>query len=338
MIVYVSKLNKSLEVISLTLQNITKIFKTAIIIFLFIMIFSNQIILASLGENEAPFENSDFVDIDGLILHYRINKTMSDQSAGKILMVHGMGGSTFCWRENVRPLSEIGFDVVTVDLPAFGFSDRKPGLEHTAKNRADWLWGLLDYLDSEFFNNDENWVLVGHSMGAKPIAEMAFNRSDSVEVLIFVAGAVSNSPPNLIGNLSNQTPFNHIFEFAIKNIFHQPFAINRALNSAYGREVTEEELSNYLEPLKIDGTARAWLDLVRSNTDGLDNLEQLETKSLLIWGSEDSWVSVDEGIKLNNQLPNSRLEIIADNHHMPMVTASEKVNKLIIEFLLNSTF
>ncbi len=322
----------------MAVRNITKISKTAIIIFIFMIICSTQIITASSVENEAPFENSNFAVIDGITLHYRIDKAMTSRFTGKILMVHGMGGSTYCWRENVKPLSENGFHVVTVDLPAFGFSDRQPGLDHTAKNRADWLWGLLDHLDSQVLDDSQDWILIGHSMGGKPIAEMAFNRRDNVEALIFVAGAVFNSPPNLIGNLSNQTPFNHIFEFAIKNFFHHPFAINRGLNSAYGREVTEEELSNYLEPLKIDGTARAWLDLVRSNIDELNNFEQLDTKSLLIWGSEDSWVSVDEGIKLNNQLPNSRLEIIADNYHMPMVTASEKFNELLIDFLLNPTF
>ena len=307
-----------------------------IIIIILIIILSSHITKAYSVENKIPFDNSRFVEIDGLSLHYRIDEAMTEYSSGKILMVHGMGGSTYCWRENTVPLSENGFDVITVDLPAFGFSDRQAGLEHTAKNRADWLWGLLDYLDTELFNNDIPWILVGHSMGAKPIAEMAFNRSEDVEALIFIAGAVFNSHSNLISNLADQTPFNQIFEFTIRNILHQPFTINRGLNSAYGREVSEEELSKYLEPLKIEGTARAWLDLLRISTDELNNLEQLETRSLLIWGAEDSWVSVDDAIKLNDQLPNSRLEIIADNHHMPMVTASEEVNDFIIDFLLDS--
>ncbi len=312
-------------------------FSILIIILMFFIIFisGNQIIKASPVKNESPFENSNFVEIDGIVLHYRIDRSEEKQSKGKILMVHGMGGSTYCWRKNVEPLNQKGFDVVRVDLPGFGFSDRQPGLDHTAKNRADWLWGLLDYLDSEQFNETKNWVLVGHSMGGKTIAEMALSRDERVEVLIFVAGAVYNSPPNLIGNLANKTPFNHIFEFVISKIIHQRFTINRGLNSAYGREVTEEELLNYLEPLKIDGTARAWLDLVRSSSDELNNLEQLETDSLLVWGSEDDWVPVEEAIKLDNQLPNSWLEIISDNHHMPMVTASEQFNELIIDFLIN---
>ncbi len=311
-----------------------KILISLIILIFFIVVFSSQTIKASPDQNEKPFENSNFVEIDGIVIHYRIDRSDNDQPKGKILMVHGMGGSTYCWRENVRHLNTNGFDVIRVDLPAFGFSDRQPGLDHTAKNRAVWLWGLLDYLDSEQFNKTENWVLVGHSMGGKTIAEMALSRDERVEALIFIAGAVFNSPPNLIGNISNQTPFNHVLEFIIGNIIHQPFAIKRGLNSAYGREVTEEELSNYLEPLKIEGTARAWVDLVRSSSDELNNLEQLEIDSLLIWGHEDSWVPVDEGIKLNNQLSNSNLEIISGNHHMPMVTASEKVNKLIVDFLL----
>ncbi len=315
-------------------RNIISIF--IIIIITVVLVLSSQIIKAYSVENKTPFDNSHFIEVDEISLHYRIDKARTDQSLGKILMVHGMGGSTYCWRENTGPLSESGFTVITVDLPAFGFSDRQPGLDHTAKNRADWLWGLLDYLDSELFNDNIPWILVGHSMGAKPIAEMTFNRNEDVEALVFVAGAVFNSPPNLFGNLIEQTPFNHLFEFAIRNILHQPFAINRALKSAYGREVSEEELSKYLEPLEIEGTARAWVDLVRSSSDELDSLDQLETNTLLIWGADDSWVSVDDARKLDDKLPNSNLEIIADNHHMPMVTASEEVNNLIISFLLDS--
>ena len=330
--------SKNLEVINLPIKIQIKkylIIVLAIVTIIVLQALSGQLIQADSNQNETPFNNSKFVEIDNINLHYRIDKAITDQPLGKILMVHGMGGSTYCWRENTGPLSESGFTVITVDLPAFGFSDRQPGLDHTAKNRADWLWGLLDFLDSELFNDNTPWILVGHSMGAKPIAEMAFNRNQDVEALIFVSGAVFNSPPNLIGNLSDRTPFNHIFEFVIQNILHQPFAINRALKSAYGREVSEEQLSQYLEPLKLEGTARAWLDLVRSSSDELQNLEQLEIKSLLIWGSEDSWVPVDDAIKLNNKLPESYLEIISDNHHMPMVTASEEVNNLIIDFLNN---
>ncbi|MGM0415040.1 MAG: alpha/beta fold hydrolase, partial [Bacillota bacterium] len=159
---------------SIKRYNIT-IFTTILI--LFILVSFSQVIKASTVQNEAPYANSNFVEINGIVLHYRIDKAVNDQSAGKILMVHGMGGSTYCWRENIKSLNQNGFHVIRVDLPAFGFSDRQPGLNHTAENRADWLWSLLDYLDTEQFSEKENWVLIGHSMGGKTIAEMELIRN-----------------------------------------------------------------------------------------------------------------------------------------------------------------
>ena len=125
----------------------------------------------------------------------------------------------------------------------------------------------------------------------------------------------------------------HVFRFAIDNIVLQDFLVERALNSAYGIELPADELTAYVRPLRLEGTARALLDLIKSSSPSMTNLDQITIPSLLIWGEKDSWVSLDEGYKLEEELPNAKLAIISDSHHMPMITDAEAVNKFIVEFL-----
>ena len=318
-----------------TTENYSKIILNVSLLLLYITVIflssSSNYVFAQ--EESEPFPNSEFMEINNVLLHYRIFRTEEENTRGKILLVHGMGGSTFCWRENTDYLMENSYDIVAVDLPAFGYSDRQSGLEHSATNRSHWLWGLLDYLDNKEFDGDEQWILIAHSAGGKTIGQMALDRKEDIQALIYIAAAVYNSPPSLAIRLSGVWPLNHLFRFVIKNFILREYQINRALESAYGRELSEEELKEYIKTLRVDGTAGALLDMTKSSSLAMTELEEIEIPSLLIWGEEDSWVPVEEGRKMEKELSNARLELIADSHHMPMVTDAEIVNELIVEFL-----
>ena len=278
-----------------------------------------------------PFDNSKFITLDGIQLHYRVFCGEAEKNAGKVLLIHGMGGSTFCWRENINFLVENGYTVVAVDLPAFGYSDRQPGLNHSGQNRARLVWKLLDYLDEKELNTTQKWSLVGHSAGGRTIIEMVLQHQEKVRDLIMIGAAVYNTSPKA-GSLTEYWPINYLFEFVLDRILLRRYLINRALISAYGRELTPHELEGYVNPLQKKGTARAWLDLIQRESPAVTGLEQIEQPVLLIWGEHDSWVKPEDGQRLRNELANAELEIIKDSFHMPMVTDAQQVNKMIVEF------
>src|SRR6056297_937384 len=114
-----------------------------IVVFLLIIISTNLVFAEMNGK---PFPNSEFKTIENIKLHYRIFQKNNSKSKAKILLVHGMGGSTYCWRNTTEALSKEGYQLVAVDLPGFGYSDRKVGLVHSSENRAIWLMNLIDYL------------------------------------------------------------------------------------------------------------------------------------------------------------------------------------------------
>lgn len=70
-----------------------------------------------------PFENSGFMEIDGISHHYRVWRPRGDMTH-KIVLIHGLFESTFTWERVIPLLTERGYAVLAVDLPGFGYSAR----------------------------------------------------------------------------------------------------------------------------------------------------------------------------------------------------------------------
>lgn len=90
----------------------------------------------------------------------------------RLLLIHGTAASTHTWRR-MMPLLAEDFDVLAVDLPGHGYSDRLPDQSMSLPSLADGLGELLERLD---FGPH---CIVGHSAGAAIGLRMALD--DSVE-------------------------------------------------------------------------------------------------------------------------------------------------------------
>lgn len=282
---------------------------------------------AVMGDN-APFPNSQFLQIGEISFHYR-QWIPQEEPAGFILLIHGLGGSTFSFRHNVKPLLGKGYQILAVDLPAFGYSDRRRGLVHSQENRSQWLWELIHQVTPV----DSSWHLVGHSMGGGTITAMALENPEGVSSLTYIAGAVNGAPPSR-GRILRYPPFRQIFTFVARSFLFRRWMIERVLTSAYGTTPSEEEIQGYLKPMQIKGTASAWADLVGSVREPYSpRLEMVSIPALLIWGEKDSWVPVETGEGLTERLQASRLVVLPGVGHCPHETHPEKVNEYLLDFL-----
>ncbi len=277
---------------------------------------------------EAVFAQSSIADVHGVFLHVRQWEAVGSEK-GRILLVHGLGGSTYSWRYTVRPLSEAGFRVLAVDLPAFGYSSRQRGLDHSQRERSALLWQLLEQEDP-----GQNWILAGHSMGGGTVAAMAMERPQQSEGIVLVAGALFETSRGPVSRILAFPPAGRWAEVLVERLVVREERIRTSLTSAYGRTPTEEEVRAHLEPLAQPGTAGALLDLIRTaGNEPLETLKNSKVPVWAIWGEQDAWVPIDQAVRLQEEIERTELRVVEGARHCPMETHPETFNRILLDLL-----
>jgi pimeloyl-ACP methyl ester carboxylesterase len=282
-----------------------------------------------------PYPNSHFLTVDSVRIHYRTWNDSLSHPLGKVLLVHGFSGSTFCYRNNTESLVNAGFYVVAVDLPCFGYSGRYPDLNQSQSNRARLLWRLLEVLDH---GDTVPWNLVGHSMGGGTVEAMAIMGSARTRSLTIIDGLVFSRNRNLtgaIGMVARNRDINRVLVSYTENNLLTYNTFRKLLRSAYGRQPDSSEVLGYLHPLQVEGTAEAiwgvWTharETVRLDADSLALMPVL-----VVWGGRDRWIHKSTASSFLKDIPGAEMVIIQGAGHIPMETDPEVFNALLVSFL-----
>ena len=285
-----------------------------------------------------PFKESEFTEIEGISIHYRKWLPIDTNIKGKVLMVHGFGGSTFSWRNNIDDLIQNGYMVVAVDLPGFGYSDKGSGINHSQGSRSKIVWSLLDNIDFSLETSESNfnWILIGHSMGGGTVASMAMDRPNKTSDLIFVSGALFENKPFNIPPILYFPPLRRGIDVALYDFIISQSRIENFLLSAYGRTPTTLEVEGYLEPLLVNEFPSFVADLfTTSDSEPLDKLKDTDIPILYIRGKEDTWVPLEQALKLKEIVPNVEIINIENAAHCSMETSYEEFNRILLPFIAN---
>jgi len=279
---------------------------------------------------DQPFQNSVFfTSSDNVKLHAQIYPYENDYK-GKILFIHGLGASSASFRNNVPFFAQQGFLVISIDLPAFGYSSKDSGIDHSQTNRSRLIWEFLDYYDDEN-NLIDDWHLVGHSMGGSTILAMAEQKPNQVKSINLIAGAVTQE------NSSNKwlfyTPIGQWLKVGLRYFLINESQFKSFLESASARVPDTEMVESYLKPFKIKGTINALIDFVKTSDNFLiDEFTQKDIPINLFWGKKDTWVSVDTIDVIADNVKISSIELF-DEGHLVHETSLEFNQKLLDKLL-----
>lgn len=275
-----------------------------------------------------------WISIEDRNLYYEDYVPEKIENPEVIVLVHGFGGNTFSWRENIPAFVGFGYRVIAVDLLGYGLSDKDWNSDYSHEAHADRLKLFLDQL------NIESAHFVGHSMGASVITHFVYKYEDYVKTLTFSGGAVfvegENSHPSIPSFILKIPPVKRY----IRHFFRFYLAGNRSnelLDSAYYDKsiVTENVLQEYSERMGIGD----WdLSLLASTRDSRENnisfdLEKIIIPVLLINGTQDTWVKPEVAQNLNEKFPNSQLFLIENAGHMVMEEKSSMFNEIVLDFI-----
>ncbi len=282
-----------------------------------------------------PYPNSHFVTVDSLPVHYRIWNEKGVRPKGKILLIHGFCGSTFCWRNNSEALAAAGYRVVAVDLPGFGYSGRSARVNQSQSNRARMIRDVLDRIDN---GDTARWNIVGHSMGGGTAEAFALMNPDRTRRLVIVNGMVfihnDNVSLNLVG-LVNHPVYKKLLLSYAENSYLSFDKLRRTLKGTYGCLPDSATTLGYWEPLQVEGTAETIVNML-ANSQEIKDLDARNLKNipvLIVWGKKDRTIRLSTGKKFKRAVTGSELRVIPDARHMPMETHPDLFNAMLLDFL-----
>lgn len=288
------------------------------------------VLLCIIGQGSlahTPFENSQFMDVLGVELHYRLWETEAEPEL-YLLFIHGLGGSTYSWQGLAEALAHRGYGVVAVDVPPFGYSQRQGNIDFSRKGRSELLWQFWDALAYEV-----PLVLGGHSMGGSIATEMA-KRGD-VEGMVLVAPALLTGGSR--GGFWFQfSPIRRVAAFFLERFFITEDRLRSVLESAYGRAPSQEEFEAYYYPLTLEGTWDAFFRMAQAGGEEAPVLQEgmpFQRPTLILWGAEDTWVPVVDAQTLEQYFPRLKLRIVEQAGHVPQETHGDWSLKQVLEFL-----
>jgi pimeloyl-ACP methyl ester carboxylesterase len=281
---------------------------------------------------EQPFPESRFTTINDIRIHYRTWEPPTEPVA-KLLLLHGIGGSTYSFEQVVPLLLDQGFAVAAVDLPGFGWSDPALRFEHTAANRLEIIWTLVDRLDTDQneFNPVTQWYVIGHQMGGELAVWMATDRPGRIAGLVLVSTVIGKNRP--AGRMGGFPPVRWVLRSWLESTLYTEEGVRELLENAYAEPPTQEAVNGYLAPLVRDNADRALPRYVRTVGSEIPDITQVSQPVLLVWGTEDNWRSLEEGEEQAELYPDARLVLIDSAGHVPMDTHPQRFTSVTTDWI-----
>lgn len=214
-----------------------------------------------------------------------------------ILLIHGIGGSTFQDFSAIGPRLARTHDVISVDLPGFGLSHSIP-FEQSIGRQADFLDRFLDALD---ISKTTVW---GNSMGGWIALKLAQLHPQRARRLILSASA---------GIRFQYPPLNL---FTPEDIDGMQRLLNHLL--AHPRHPPLWFLRDWLRVnLQRRPAVISMLNSMLTATDLMEeHLPVMDLPTFILWGQLDRLIPVETAHRLAALLPNARLEVFPDCGHL----------------------
>ena len=126
---------------------------------------------------------------DASLMAYRFDCQVPEKTGPDFVLVHGIGVSARMYGPTAVELAQRG-DVHLIDMAGYGRSPR-PGRDLTIADHAELIARYLEEHDLD------HPVVVGHSMGAQVVAELAAGFPEQVDHIALIAPVVAPSARSL---------------------------------------------------------------------------------------------------------------------------------------------
>lgn len=233
-----------------------------------------------------------------------------------LLLLHGLGASTFTWRRIVPKLAR-SHRVIALDLRGFGRSDKPFDQRYSAADQAALVAAFIRK------RNLYGVILIGHSFGGNVALHTALDLEHEPGRIARLVVMDAPALPQDFGEGSGLllTPG---LPYVAMTLVPPEFMARLLLRavSAPGRRVPESDIRGYAAPYYDLGSRHALIataqSIVQSSKRGMGKpYSAIHQPTLIIWCRRDRIVPLKTGKKLRRLLPHARLKILNRCNHLP---------------------
>lgn len=241
-----------------------------------------------------------------------------------ILLVHGLGASSFCWRMLI-PLLKKKFRVVAPDLIGFGLSDKPLHLDYGLDAQTMRLETFVDHLKLTDIN------IVGSSMGGLLGLWLALKAPEKVRRVVALSPALN---PKLFP--FNPAPLNLLSEWSAQRL--NEIWIRRILSRVLVKhlDLLPDEVEAYLKPYQRQPDAiRSFIMSLNTVRDKRipSQLKSLKVPVLILHGEVDRVIPLRVSRGALKHLPKADLKVLKQAGHHLQEDNPQWVFEKICEFI-----
>jgi pimeloyl-ACP methyl ester carboxylesterase len=241
---------------------------------------------------------------------FEAGQKVFDNKRPTLVMIHGAGGSTQIWRNQVHLLKCFA-NTLALDLPGHGRSHGASRSEVDAY--ATWLGHTLRTIFQKPV------ILMGHSMGGAVVQAVAHTWPQLLQGLILAAtGPRLPVAPFLLEGLHDDFPK----------------TIDTIIGYAFGPDAPPSAVSAGAQLMKSAGWKVVRDDFLAC--DGFDRtnaLAEIHLPCLIVCGEQDNLTPPRLSAGLHASISGSRLQIIPASGHMVMIEKFEAFNRVVADFI-----
>jgi pimeloyl-ACP methyl ester carboxylesterase len=248
------------------------------------------------------------------------------QSVSPVILIHGLGASTFSFRRNIMEVSK-HTRVIALDLKGFGFSKEYSDRDFSFKAESAIIIALMDRLKIP------RATLVGHSLGGTIAARVAAIHPERIDRLVLIDSATLYITRPFVTRLLHGRMFSGL---AYQLAGPDRRRVRKLLLKSYAdkSKVSNDDVEGYYFPFTIKNSAEALrLFLTTSNPNENALFARIQAPSLILWGAEDGFIDPSVRDFLHRQIKKSSVKVIEGAGHALMEEKPEEVNQEIIQFI-----
>ena len=276
-------------------------------------------LLAFLFKSDIPFEElknkytneqSNFINIQGVNVHYRDEGNQNDSIP--LVLIHGTSSSLHTW-DSIVPALVGKKRIIRLDLPAFGLTGPHPKRDYSIDFYNQFIDSFLNAIGVQ------EYVIAGNSLGGSIAWNQALAYPDKVKQLILInsGGYPKKNEKGNIGFKLASIPV--VGDVLVK--FTPRALIRKSIEDVYSdkAKVNEVMVQRYFDLLLREGNRNATLDIFKQRKFGSsEKIKNIQTSTLIIWGEDDQLIDVSNAYLFEKDIRNSQLVIIPKTGHVPM--------------------